>query len=87
MLSCKQATYLASKKLDSKLTLQERIALPLHHLLCRICRLYARDITRLHQYLFNTAQSGHAIIPASVKLSEPARQRIKQVLNIQTPSD
>jgi hypothetical protein len=35
----------------------------------------------------NTVQSGQEIIPASIKLSKPARQPIKQAINKQSPPE
>lgn len=81
MLTCKETSYLASKKLDEKLTSKERIGFWLHIGMCRLCRRYATDIEKLHGLMQKAGKSGLALMPESVKLSEQSRERIKQVLD------
>lgn len=81
MLTCKETSYLASKKLDEKLTSKERIGFWLHIGMCRLCRRYATDIEKLHGLMHKAGKSGLALMPESVKLSEQSRERIKQVLD------
>lgn len=47
MLSCKEATRLMSEGQDRPLALRERIALRLHTLICRGCRLAQQQFTML----------------------------------------
>ena len=81
MLTCKEVSYLASKKLDEKLTLKERMGFWLHIGMCHLCRRYATDIKKLHALMKKASKSGLALLPESVKLSEQSRERIKQVLD------
>ena len=80
MLTCKEAIFLASKKMDGTLTWRERIALLLHVGLCDMCRRYLRDLKRLRALMRRSSAKGQTLLPANVKLSEQARERIKQAL-------
>lgn len=81
MLTCKETSYLASKKLDQKLTLREKLGFFLHTSMCRLCRKYTKDINRLHLFMLKTGKKGQSILPESIKLSGQSRERIKQVLD------
>lgn len=39
-ISCKQATFLISKKQETKLSLKEQLQLTLHLCICRMCKLF-----------------------------------------------
>lgn len=43
MISCKQATYLISKKEATKLNLAEKIRLGMHLFMCSICRRFEQQ--------------------------------------------
>ncbi len=81
MLTCKQASYLASKKLNKKLTLKEQLDFFLHTMICRLCREYARDILVLHNIAQKAGRAGKEILSGSAKLSEQSRKSIKQTLD------
>jgi len=81
MLTCKETSYLASKKLDKKLTLREHIGFSLHTAMCRLCRNYARDIKKLHLLMLKVGKTGKTLLPESAKLAEQSRQRIKQAID------
>ncbi|NOR70579.1 MAG: zf-HC2 domain-containing protein [Methylomarinum sp.] len=81
MLTCKEASYLASKKLDKELTLREQIGFSLHIAMCSLCRHYARDMNRLHTLMLKAGEAGQTLLSESAKLSEQSRERIKQVLD------
>ena len=81
MLTCKEAIYLASKKLDKNLTFQERIGFLLHTAMCGLCRHYARDMEALHKLMLKAGKAGQTLLPESAKLSEQSRARIKHALN------
>jgi len=81
MLTCKEVSYLASKKLDKKLSLGERLGLILHTAMCGMCRHYVRDIEVLHQLMLKAGKKGQALLPDSAKLSAQSRERIKQALD------
>lgn len=81
MLTCKEASFLASKKLDGKLSFAETIQFKLHTLLCGFCRRYAAEISKLHTMMKKAGKSSDSILPDSVKLPEESRERIKQCLD------
>ena len=81
MLTCKEAIYLASKKLDKNLTLRERMDFLLHTAMCSLCRHYARDMKKLHELMLKASKVGQTLLPESVKLSELSRERIKHALD------
>ncbi len=81
MLTCKEASDLASKKLDSQLTWREHTGLWLHLTMCRLCRRYLRDVKKLQVLMRKSSKTGQALWPETVKLSEQSRERIKQVLD------
>ena len=81
MLTCKEASYLASKKLDEKLTWRESLGFRLHIMVCDLCRRYAMEIKKMHNVMKKAGKSSLSILPESVKLSKQSRERIKQALD------
>ena len=81
MLTCKEASNLASKQLDSELTWREHTGLWLHLTMCSLCRRYIRDGKKLQVLIRKSSKTGQALWPETVKLSELSRERIKQALN------
>ena len=78
MLSCKEATLLASKALDTQLTARERLAVRLHLLYCRGCARFARHI----QFLRRAARMTTDHLPtAAMQLPQKARERIRTALH------
>lgn len=51
MLNCKQATFLYSKSLDTKITFYERLKLFMHFLMCKNCRQFAKQIKNIEENL------------------------------------
>ncbi len=80
MLTCKEAIYLASKKLDKNLTLREQMDFLLHTAMCSLCRHYARDMRALHKLMLKAGKARLTLLPESKKLSELSRARIKHAL-------
>ena len=76
--SCKAATRLQSEALDRKLPLRQRFGLRVHLLLCKWCRRYGKQIA----FLRKAAHEHPDELPEPVpqKLSDEARERIKQRL-------
>lgn len=66
--------------MDRKLNWGERIGFWFHIAMCHVCRRYARDIKKLHLLMLKVVETRQALLPASVKLSQQARERIKQVI-------
>ncbi|MFC1749803.1 zf-HC2 domain-containing protein [Pseudomonadota bacterium] len=78
MLNCKQATELASKSLDMKLPLRQKISLKLHLMMCSLCRAYEKQLKlikrispKMDAYIENQTQHS---------LSSTAKKRIKDKL-------
>ncbi|MDT8407772.1 MAG: hypothetical protein RQ715_11030 [Methylococcales bacterium] len=83
MLTCKQASQLASKALDAKLTFRERMALGSHLLMCKLCRDYRQDLRLLRQG-FKRIDTQDRLLSDSARLSEQSKQRIAEKLHQQT---
>ncbi|MDT8363409.1 MAG: zf-HC2 domain-containing protein [Nitrosomonas sp.] len=77
MLNCKQASLLASRAMDEKLSVRERVALKLHLWLCRSCTHFTGQLT----FLREAAQ--HSRMRPDFNLTDEARQRIARVLKNQ----
>lgn len=41
MISCKEATYLTSKKEQGKISIVERMKLSFHFMMCKFCKMFA----------------------------------------------
>lgn len=80
MLTCKEASFLASKKMDSKLAWRERVALRLHVSICKLCRRYLKGLEKLRKIMRKAGGSGNTYLPDTVRLSVQDRKRIEQVL-------
>ncbi|CAG7855963.1 hypothetical protein MCAMS1_00289 [biofilm metagenome] len=88
MLTCKEASLLASKQMDVKLTWRERIALRLHIGLCDMCGRYVKDLKKLRMFLKKTGASSDALASLDTyKLSEQDRGRIQQALHAECHTD
>jgi hypothetical protein len=51
MISCKEATELVSRSLDSPLDWRQRLGLRLHLLVCSLCREFRRQLLFLREAL------------------------------------
>ncbi|HUY90088.1 MAG TPA: hypothetical protein VMV10_15230 [Pirellulales bacterium] len=81
MLTCKEASRLASESLDRKLTWRQRINLWVHLAMCRLCYGFAKDIKQLHEAARLHADDAEKdAAPADVALSAEARARMKRAL-------
>lgn len=74
ILTCKQATPLASRSLDESLTLHEQLLLKWHLLICQSCTTYFSQIKLIRKILQDKRAS-------TMGLSDEARKRIAQVLS------
>jgi len=80
-LSCEEASRLVSESLDRPLTRGEKIALRMHTLICRACRLMRQQMTALHELAGRIPDSANSRLRASLpQLSADRRQRIKKLL-------
>ncbi len=79
MLSCKEATQLASEGLDRELPFWRRLGLRLHVVMCRGCSRYARQITALNR-LISDHYGDDPPAEVSGHVSQDAMQYIKSSL-------
>jgi len=81
MLSCKEATRLASEALDRPLPLRSRLGLRMHLLMCSGCRAVSRQLGALQQLLrlrLANGQDSHA----APSVSDPlARDRVREAVH------
>ena len=73
-ITCKNATYLISKKEDRKIGLMERIKLQLHLSICSACKLFENQ----SWFIKFNAQHSHEHTTAS--LSSEAKEKIEIAL-------
>jgi hypothetical protein len=73
MPSCRETSVLASRALDSRLGLTDRLALRLHLAICQNCSQFHRQIQEIRRLFSETATDADADAPG---LSSQARQRI-----------
>jgi hypothetical protein len=76
--NCKEASRLQSQALDRKLPWGQRFGLQIHLLLCEWCRRYGKQIRLLRDGIHE--HPDHLPEPVGEKLSQNARERIKQKL-------
>lgn len=74
MLNCSKSSLLASRALDEKLSLRNRLLLKIHLIICNSCRKFSQQLT----FLRDATQ--HANAHSLFKLSDSARQRIADAI-------
>jgi hypothetical protein len=78
MMSCKETARLLSESRDRKLSPRERIGLRMHVLMCRMCKVYARQLATLSRICHAAAERAPECCPG--ELGESRKQRIKDAL-------
>jgi hypothetical protein len=78
MLSCKQASQLASQALDRPIPARERLALGFHLLICRFCRRFTRQLAQIRAAI--DVLTRQLELDESVRLSAEAGSRIAAAL-------
>ncbi len=86
MLTCKEASRLASKAVDAKLTWRERMGFSLHLTFCGLCNRYFRELKKMRTML-RKMELANKVLPKTVKLSLQSRERIKNALHKAAESD
>jgi hypothetical protein len=76
--SCRQASRLQSETLERKLSASQRLGLRIHLLVCKWCRRYGAQVRFLHEAAHKHPEE--VLEPASQKLPDAARERIRQRL-------
>jgi predicted unusual protein kinase regulating ubiquinone biosynthesis (AarF/ABC1/UbiB family) len=74
MLNCKQASQLASRAMDEKLSFRESAALKVHLFLCRNCTNFTQQLNFLRE------ASRRSRFNRNFKLTEKAKLRIASTL-------
>ncbi|QBG48721.1 zf-HC2 domain-containing protein [Verrucomicrobia bacterium S94] len=80
MLSCKEVSRLISESLDRKLPFRQRIGVRMHLMMCSLCRRYRAQAVYLRYLFTHIAGDDRKGTFPEERLSEPARERIKQIL-------
>lgn len=81
MLNCRQVSEMASRSLEEKLSLGERMNYWMHLMMCPFCRRFARQMVvlrRIYRYLSNLAPDKLGQIAS---LPPEAGERIKRNLS------
>ena len=79
MLSCREATRLASERLDREMPFWRRMGLRLHVLMCRACSRYTRQVTALDRAVAEHYQGDLPTVEREI-LPEDSLKRIKNSL-------
>lgn len=85
ILSCKEASQLASQALDRPISVRERLALGFHLLICRFCRRFTRQLAQLSAAVHGLTRQME--LDDSVRLSGEAGHRIAVALESARQSD
>ena len=78
-MDCKHASRLMSQAMDHPLGWRKRLGLWGHLAICGMCRQFFKQLRLMRSVVRRMLR--HAENDASVKLSDEARQRIRQVLD------
>lgn len=82
MLTCRQVSRLVSDAMDRQLPLTDRVRVRMHLLMCPPCKRFERQVS----FLRHAAREFHRQVSegaaGSVRLSEEARGRISQALQV-----
>ncbi len=80
-MKCSHATRLLSEAEERQLSRRERFALRFHILVCTACRRFQKQLGLLRQLLTDASPKMLAAVYATdARLSEPRRQKIKDLL-------
>lgn len=76
MITCKQASYLTSRKEEGKLSFKEKMKLGMHLGMCRICKLFSSQ----NQYIATHARNIEENTTQDIKLSQDEKEYIERKL-------
>ena len=81
MMNCKEVSRLMSEMKDHEITWRQRMALRFHLMMCRMCRVYNRQLEMLSRI---ARQAGDLVMNRGVSeatLPDESKQRIKDTLS------
>ena len=78
-LTCQEATRLAARAIDHRLSLAERLRLLLHNLLCVYCRTYARQLRWMRKWARRL--DALKVPPSGADLPTAMASRLKEKLH------
>lgn len=81
MLKCKQASQLASRALDEKLSMREHFALKFHLLICEYCSRFSQQLKALNVAINNIGTNIE--VDNSITLPTETKNRINQSIESQ----
>lgn len=79
--SCRESTLLASRALDGRLPVGTRLRLFAHHLSCKACQAYARQLKQIRHLIRNGPDPADSV---SVHLTDDQKQAMKNHLKSNT---
>ncbi|MFN8282738.1 MAG: hypothetical protein U0U67_05955 [Chitinophagales bacterium] len=79
LLTCKEATLLTCKKQEQAVTVKEKLQLWLHLLICRVCSLFYKQSTLLHEHLTNMHNNQSEF--TALHLDEAKKAALQQALD------
>ena len=81
MMNCEEIAKLVSEQKDRKLPFHRRIGMRFHLGMCKMCRLYRRQLEMLSRISSRAGEMElSASGPSGPGLSEPAKERIRKHL-------
>ena len=80
MISCKEAARLVSEMKDRDVAWSERVSLRFHLLMCRMCRMYQRNLEMLSNISRHAGNLSLSRDTTTEYMPVAARQRIKDKL-------
>ena len=78
--TCQHYSELASKNIDTELSIKESILFKLHNVLCLLCRRCKNQIETIEKTCCSMAKNND-LNPSNERLSDKCKEKIKQSLN------
>jgi len=79
MLSCEEATFLASKSQHMGISLKEKINLRIHLFTCKFCKRYKIQIDAMVRFIYKTSDANGSA-KTRIHLAPDKKEKIKQAL-------
>lgn len=80
MISCKESTFLISKKQQDKLSMSEKMKLQFHLMMCKYCRRFADQISFIQKAIKRLREKIEAQ-GTKLSLNDEQKARMKEALN------